>query len=209
MSCGISIMSIITLKKVNALFVQLDKKISSFQKKSGLNCIFGCGECCKNPDIEATIIEFFPLAYHLFLNGSANYYYQKLSTPEVNKVCLFFISENQDNQKGLCGIYPFRGLICRLFGFSYIIDKTGAIQLVTCKKIKLSFSDTMKDFENNPKLYLKKKCPGLIEFANKLSDISPNLSEKKYPINIAIKKAIEKVGLFYQIKDKLITERLL
>ncbi|MDQ3534847.1 MAG: YkgJ family cysteine cluster protein, partial [Bacteroidota bacterium] len=54
------------VSQVEDVFIELDLDIAKFQQETGLGCIRGCGECCKKPDIEATVLEFLPLAYHLY-----------------------------------------------------------------------------------------------------------------------------------------------
>ena len=52
----------------------LDQEMSKFRGWSGLSCKIGCGKCCDKPDIEATVLEFLPFAYHIYhLNQSVEW----------------------------------------------------------------------------------------------------------------------------------------
>ena len=60
------------VRAVKREYLKLDREIANFTRQSGLHCIKGCGECCKKPDIEATPLEFLPLALKLFDEGIVN-----------------------------------------------------------------------------------------------------------------------------------------
>jgi hypothetical protein len=56
---------------VEGLFEQLELEISKFQDQTKLHCLTGCGQCCTNPTMEASPLEFLPWAFHMFLLGKA------------------------------------------------------------------------------------------------------------------------------------------
>ena len=56
----------------------LSQEFGSYQKTSGLNCVEGCGACCNNPQVEASVLEMLPLALHLFDTGQAEAYLQQM-----------------------------------------------------------------------------------------------------------------------------------
>jgi len=47
----------------------MGEEFSQFQKSSGLKCLEGCGRCCANPDIEASVLEMIPLALKIHDDG--------------------------------------------------------------------------------------------------------------------------------------------
>ena len=53
-------------KAVDLVLHELDEEIKKFQSWSLLGCALGCGKCCFKPDIEATPLEFLPLALKIF-----------------------------------------------------------------------------------------------------------------------------------------------
>src|SRR5688572_20565179 len=121
------------VQEVESVFKKLDQEIASFQSWSGLHCKFGCGKCCFKPDIEATILEFLPFAYHLYKNDQAFEWLEKLRLSD-SSICL--ILNPTQSGAGLCTEYAHRGLICRLFGYSARTNKYGDRELVTCQIIK-------------------------------------------------------------------------
>jgi len=179
--------------QIEAVFAGLDEDISRFQKETGLGCISGCGACCKKPDIEATVLEFLPLAYHLFKTNRDVEVLEKLESTNNEPPCTFFFSILPSNNAGLCTIYLHRGLICRLFGFSATKDKEGLPVLATCKIIKTELSEKYKAAVKS--IDEGGFVPVMNQYYMKLLAIDHELGNKFYPINEAIKIAIEKVSL--------------
>jgi uncharacterized protein len=182
-------------KAVEKLYIELDAEITAFRKETGISCISGCGKCCLKPDIEATILEFIPLAYHLFKDGKAEEILEKLRTDTQNNICINFTLFVVGSGSGMCSSYVHRGLICRLFGYSARIDKNGNKQFITCKPIKEtqaeSYNNAVKRVADN--MYI----PVMSNYYYKLKSIDHRLAEKFYPINTAIKLAIEHVIMYY------------
>lgn len=181
------------IKAIEQVFDELDKELSAFQSNTKLHCIAGCGACCKKPDIEATALEFLPYAYYLYQKGQAENILEQLENNPQN-ICIIFRSFETVNG-GTCTEYKYRGLICRLFGFSARVDKHGKPELATCKIIKESQAD---NYSNSVKLIEQGlEIPIMRDYYFRLRSVDANLSDKFYPINKAIKEAIEKVLLYY------------
>ena len=186
---------------VEKVFNQLDKKIAGLQEKTGLHCQQGCGACCKKPDIEATILEFIPLAFALHTEGKLEEMLDEIDQRGDDPICINFSPFTNDMNGGFCIQYQYRGLICRLFGYSARRDKFGDHVLVTCKLIKESQAAIVEKI--NKDLKSGKKIPVISNQYEKLRNIDYNLSDEMYPINQAIKKALEFVALyFYYRKPK-------
>ena len=64
------------VRAVERVFGQLEKEIREFQEETSLGCLAQCGLCCTKPDIEASIIEFLPFAYHAYKTGTAWEWYR-------------------------------------------------------------------------------------------------------------------------------------
>lgn len=173
-------------EKINAiknLFNTVDNSIEKFKNKLNISCMEGCGQCCMKEDIEATVLEFLPAASFIVNKGDADYFYQKA---ENSKYCAFF---NPLRQGGKCDIYNYRGLICRLFGFSGRLNKNNNIEPVTCKSLK-----------NNFQSYKIYEIPLIHDYYLNLSTIDPYLFTPFLKINKAIQKSIEIVNLYYHYK---------
>lgn len=180
---------------VNLLYARLEKEIAAFQSESQLSCVSGCGKCCTKPDVEASPLEFLPWAFHQFVEGKALEVLQRLQK-EPNSICILFSPLSVvDEGKGRCSEYPYRGLICRLFGYGANRDKLGQLRLATCKIIK----------ENQEENYLKTvqalknglEIPIFSDYYQKLGHIDFRLGHTMVPINRALQMALEEVLHYY------------
>jgi Fe-S-cluster containining protein len=180
------------VKSIEAVFKKLDDEISKFQSATSLHCKFGCGKCCLKPDIEATILEFLPFAFHLYQSNQAEEWLTKLQGTD-SEICL--ILNPTQAGTGLCSEYTYRGLICRLFGYSARTNKYGKRELVTCQIIKTEQVNSFAEAEK--KIEEELDVPVMNEFYMQLASIDFDLSRNFYPINVAIKKAIETVLHYY------------
>jgi uncharacterized protein len=184
------------VEAVEAVFRQLDDEIAAFQSWSTLHCKFGCGKCCFKPDIEATVIEFLPFALHLHQNDVAFQWLERLKANQGD-VCL--ILNPTAATQGLCSDYKYRGLICRLFGYSARTNKYGGKELVTCQLIKTeqaeAYAQTEKAVEENAAV------PVMNQYYMRLHSIDYQLAQDFYPINEAIRRAIETVLQYYAYRN--------
>jgi Fe-S-cluster containining protein len=188
------------VKKVEKLFAIVEKNLKRFQDSSRLGCIPGCGLCCFKSNIEASVLEMLPFAYHLYRENKAVDFYEKLSLRPDEPVCMLLSPILYENQKGLCTNYNNRGLICRLFGFSAMLDKYHHPVLVTCKIIK----------ENDPVNYQNVVnsiseggyVPVISNYYQQMRNIDPDLGTNIQTINMSMKKAIEIVLSYYSYRRK-------
>lgn len=180
------------VNEVEAVFQKLDEEIAAFQSSTGMHCKFGCGKCCFKPDIEATPLEFLPFALHLYKEGRADEWYERLATSE-EKLC--FILNPTQSGAGLCTEYKHRGLICRLFGYSARTTKYEKKELVTCQIIK---TEEPAEYQKGVELIeAGGRVPVMSNFYMQLHAIDRDMTTEFYPINIAIRKAIESVLHYY------------
>ncbi len=182
------------IRAVNRVYKTLDEHMLRVKNKINISCEHSCGECCRKNDIDATILEYFPAAFHLFETDNYEYILDRIDS-DTTGICVFF---NAFFTEGNCSVYDFRGLLCRLFGYSVKYNKSNLPVLVTCKTIKNQLQYNSQDLT-------KIKLPEISSYYMKLYGIDPLLMYKTYPINIAIKKAIEMVVLHFVYRNKKLT----
>lgn len=178
---------------VEELFDQLEQEGTQFQKKSGLGCVAGCGKCCNYPDIEASPLEFLPWAFHLFLNGEAEKTLDSLKNSVFTSCSIYKPSSIID--KGSCGNYKYRGLICRLFGFAANTDKYGNLRLATCKIIKEG--QTEKYNSTSEAIAKGLNVPIFTEYYMQLNQIDFRMGNIIVTVNKALEMALEEVLQYY------------
>ncbi|MFZ5999561.1 MAG: YkgJ family cysteine cluster protein [Bacteroidota bacterium] len=180
------------VQAVEQVLEKLDQEIAAFQSWSTLHCKFGCGKCCFKPDIEATILEFLPFAHHLYVTNQAESWLERLQTTD-DPICL--ILNPTQAGAGLCSEYKHRGLICRLFGYSARTNKYGQKELVTCQIIK---TEQKEAYEKAAiEIAGEGSVPVMSQFYMQLHAIDFELTREFYPINQAIRKAVETVLQYY------------
>lgn len=184
------------VKAVEAVFEQLDKEIANFQQATTIHCKFGCGKCCFKADIEATPLEFLPFALYLYKNNLALEWFDRLKE-STSSIC-HILNPTQEGA-GLCSEYKHRGLICRLFGYSARTNKYNQKEYVTCQIIKTeqaeSYASANKQVEEGLGI------PIMNQFYMQLHAIDMEMTREFFPINEAIKRALEKVLSYYAYRN--------
>lgn len=185
----------IKVAAVEELFRKLDKEINTLQTETNLHCNAGCGKCCTKLDIEASPLEFLPWAFHIFLNGDAEKVLDELEI-KTSTICHIYNPLTLlDKVNGSCSNYPYRGLICRLFGYAATKDKYRQLRLATCKIIK---TEQVENFKNASNLIQNGlPVPIFTDYYMNLSQIDFHLGNIILPINKALKYAIEEVLQYY------------
>lgn len=181
---------------IENVFSNLDQAISSFQETSGLHCKWGCGKCCFKADIEATILEFLPFANQLYQSNLAFAWLEKLKKSD-STICMI-LNPTQDGA-GLCSSYQHRGLICRLFGYSARTNKYGKAELVTCQIIKNEQAENVSKVDQD--LTEGGTMPIMNQYYMQLHAIDIELTREFFPINEAIKRAIEVILHYHAYRD--------
>lgn len=185
------------IRKVEQIFRQLDKESEKFGKESKLKCLSNCNLCCLKRDLEANVLEFLPLAYFLVSN---NLHESALEMLETNpEFCINLEKNPEPGKTAGCSNYIYRGLICRLFGFSGIRDKSGKLAIYTCSPMKTEFQEEFKHASEQVNSGMK--IPMVTDYYYKIYFIDTNLANDYNPINISIRKAIEKVAYYVENKQ--------
>lgn len=181
-------------QEVRKVFEELDLEIKSFLDASKLTCISGCGFCCSNPKVSASVLEFLPLAFDLYAKGKAEKALRILEETTENDACIIYKSFSEDGHLGFCSDYQNRGMICRLFGSSARKNKEGQKEIITCKKIKTEKKVLYDNAVNAIKSEMP--IPSSTDAYRKINNIDFRLTERQLPINQAIKEALESVITF-------------
>jgi len=179
---------------VKEVFDELDQDVTRYVGESNLTCFAGCGRCCMNPKVAATVLEFIPLAFDIYANGDAEKVMDRLEKTSDTETCMVFLKTSHDSESGVCKTYKYRGLICRLFGVSARKNKYGQKEMIICKKLKDGkpeiYAATAKNINESLRI------PMANDYYSKLSAIDFKLTEDTFPINEAIRKALETVMMY-------------
>ncbi|MDK2952161.1 MAG: uncharacterized protein PWQ77_1826 [Kosmotogales bacterium] len=191
--------SFIPLDSLFEIYSELDLKIENIINVSGLNCLPTCRYCCTthSKNIEASLFEMLPLSIRLWQFGEAESWLKKATLSDGDSKCILLEEDVSVKPEGGCKFYSYRPLLCRLFGFSGKKDKNDKTQFSSCKLVK----KMNPQFEIAVKRYIDSgnTIPVYSEFSQKVAGLNPYLADKKYPINIAFKKALEYTGYRWDI----------
>jgi Fe-S-cluster containining protein len=187
--------------QVEQVMAEIGERYGQYQRDRGLFCRSGCGECCLHPGIEATVLEMLPLAFNLLHEGKAESTLDALQTHDLAG-CFFYSRHSEDGKQGQCSVYMKRPGICRLFGAAGYNGREGEVQLSVCKNIKADYPQALQDtiiaLESDPP-------PMIRNGKEQIRQIDYELGGLNYPINEAMKLALEKV-LFEQYYLSLASE---
>jgi len=183
------------LKELIGLYKDLDEEASRFKKAAALDCLKFCKKCC-TPDkaqIEASVFECLPLSIHLWRRGKAESYLQRIASDGEKNLCVLYSADHSLSPASGCKHYPWRPLLCRLFGFSAVLDKHGHPRIALCRTIK--DADPQIEDRINQKIARELRPMIIPHWARQASSLNPHLGQERHPINQAVRLALEKVGL--------------
>jgi Fe-S-cluster containining protein len=172
------------------------KTFSQYQSASGLYCLEGCGKCCNNPEVEASVLEMFPLALRILDENKLEEWLDKLENSNQAH-CLMYEPHSPDGSKGQCGVYKERPSLCRMFGVAGFYNKHREVTLSVCKLIREKYPDLTKLRESE----VSSETPMLVTGSYLLANLDPALIQDRMPINLALKKALERVALYAQYQE--------
>jgi len=166
----------------------IDEDTAAFSAATGLVCPPGCGRCCENPRVDATVVEMVPAALWLVESGLAEEFRQRAEQAH-GAWCIFF--EPQGDGLGRCGAYAWRPTICRLFGFAGVRRKGGARELAACAV----HSGTQPDVVTSAMEQVEEglNMPVFEDAARKVLAVHPEDGRIRLPINDALLLALERV----------------
>ncbi len=187
------------VRAVEDLFKTLEKDIEELKEQTGIHCEKNCVKCCTSAHIMATTIEFYPLAYYLYKNHLSDSILSKINKIHNPTVCPVINRFSNKGSKQGCSFYQYRGLICRLFAYSYHTDKHNNRLISPCHNIKIDQAKELKKADEI--LHDKPIGPKATDYYQQLDFINFNETQKLYPIGDAIRIAIEEVITYFHYKE--------
>jgi Fe-S-cluster containining protein len=186
---------------VRALYRRLDRRIASFRRASGLGCPPGCGECCLSPEVEATVLEMLPLVLDLRRRGLLASTLERLGVGAPRR-CLFYSPAPLGAFGGHCSVYPWRPLLCRLFGFASVAGPQGRPELAVCGRMRAAVPDRTRTAAAAV-LAGRLRAPLMRDWSLAAYRLDPALGANPLPLNSALKQALERVGLEQGLRGRL------
>lgn len=191
------------LDQLSEVYAELERQIADFKRGAGIECPRKCTFCCATAKfVEASIFEMLPLSLHFWQEGRAEELLEKLEGIHPEAPCILLNPNPPDELSGGCSYYRFRPLICRLFGFSAILDKNGKPLVSICKPLEERHSGIAARINERIQEAIPIPIPRMPDFYRKIAFIHPYLGQEKYPVNIALWEALELVGQKFHLLKK-------
>jgi Fe-S-cluster containining protein len=171
------------------MLIEMEVESNSFMFEAKFACPSGCGQCCRNPEIEATPLEMLPLALFYIEAGQEQEILKDLSTSNRD-YCFFYRHDKNDTSKGRCDIYKYRPTLCRLFGVAKVGERFSV-----CKILKENNGSSFLELTEN-----KLPITSMNDWSMRLNGLDPNLGQKMLPINQALQVVLEKIVLLSSFK---------
>lgn len=182
---------------VLSAYEEIDKEYKSFSEKAFIKCPPLCGNCCKSPNIEATILEMLPMALEIVTSDKIHQVYSLL---DGRQHCVAFIQSMIHQDQGQCNLYQYRPLVCRVFGAMKTKDKFAKSTFSSCQILKQSKITEIKNIEEDQDLL--ELAPSIGQWSQKIAQIMPSWGSTYYPINEALKQAIDKLILLKDLSTQ-------
>ncbi len=179
------------IAQVSDIYKKLDKAIARFQSATSMCCPNGCAICCQNRWVEATILEMLPLALEIYRRNREEAILASIQEKENQQdtVCVLFIADPILREDSACSFYPWRPLLCRLFGFAARKNKYGKLEFSACKIIKNGYPAMVQRAEIGISCGLK--VPVYQDTFMRIASLHPGIGYRRLPINQALNSALE------------------
>ncbi|MBD3318172.1 MAG: hypothetical protein GF344_20505 [Chitinivibrionales bacterium] len=105
-------------------------------------------------------------------------------------ICHLYNPSERERGQGRCALYPWRGFLCRWFGFVAAKDEVVRRRLMTCRRIRSRYEETIAALDGR---FLGAALPRWPETKTAFEKIEPTLARRSMHINKALKGAIEVV----------------
>jgi len=184
---------------VRELLDDASRASSAFEAANGLVCPDGCGACCESPSIEATVLELLPLAAAAWDEGRADALLADLAGLDDPLRCVLYESAGRGPGFGRCRDYAHRPSVCRLFGAAAFRHGSGRLELVTCRVRREQ--DPVAIAHAEAHLAAGLDAPVFSDHGFRQSTLDPALGAERMPINDALARALDLVGLRRQLDD--------
>lgn len=191
-------MTVDLIQQVLDFYQQIEEQTASIPDQINLHCPPGCGRCCDNPNIEATPLEMLPVAWELWQRGEALTYWQNIKNQDTPSVCIFYERDALIPGNGRCEMYPWRPIVCRLFGYATVKNKQGISEFATCAYHHQTEPEKVAEIKHQVTTGFP--ILNFSEISLQLALIDPNKSQR-LPINQALCLAIEQIGLIKRLNS--------
>jgi uncharacterized protein len=171
---------------IEEIFASIEADTRVFLEKAAVKCPPGCYQCCTGKNITACPLEFIPYAWDLKKRGVLEERYWDFKNGD--KSFCYLLKTNEEGTYGMCGEYPLRGVVCRLFGSAAMMGKEGVKKYIGCKILKEQVQ-TVTDFQD----IVQAESPVFANYYMAMKAVDIHYGSILLPVREAILHAMEMV----------------
>ena len=179
-------------REVLDTYAGLDLATTELSNASGLACPPRCGRCCAHPEVSASVVEMLPMALEMQRRGELEVWRRTLAERAHDARCAVYRPDPGEEGLGRCGLYAWRPIVCRAFGFMARRDKHGHPELSACPVHRESAPEALERARDLVAAGFP--APNAADTARRVALLSPQ-EAVLLPINQALARALESVAL--------------
>jgi Fe-S-cluster containining protein len=175
---------------LDSIYARAENAMNAFRRASGIDCLPGCGECCKGfePDIRPAEAAYLAA----WLQGPGADKIRLLENQADAGTCPFFDADDPRH----CQVYPARFLICRLFGYCAMRGKEGQLDFSLCFALDRTGRFPRKRWNADQLETAFKALPPIMsDFGSQAAAVDPEGISRPLPVRQAMSVVLDKVGL--------------
>lgn len=190
------------LDALDAIYARVERVQATFRESaknhgSPVACPTRCGDCCAHFVPDLIPIEADRIAYYLLTEKSGmidHFLAHQHETEAVDAACPFW---NPDKPGENCMIYPARPLICRLFGFCSMLDKSGEPAFTLCRQMPPPAGNEKRRFIGTKIMdtVFGFIPPLMVDFSRAIVALDPTDSGRRTTIDAALIPSLSRVSL--------------
>jgi len=180
------------IRELMDMYEEIDRTTATVRSMVGIGCPGGCGACCHSTKIRVTPLEMLPVAEQIVSREQTEACLAAIETAETGR-CVLFRAAPDNDIEGRCSMYPWRPVLCRLFGVQPMLTGKGERKLAACARIKLLMPDQVA--AGRIAVATDASVPLPVGYAERVSVLYPSLGGSRLPINAALCTAVEWLAL--------------
>ena len=197
------------MRRMDALekiYARIDLEHASFRRSAAehgkaVACPTRCGNCCVHFVPDVMPIEADRLALFLLTERPAmidRFFARREDAYARDAACPFW-DESKPGEN--CGVYPGRALICRLFGFSSVLNKVGEPAYALCHSMPPVPGEEARHFTGAARMaeLFGAVPPPMADFSGEIVALDPDEAGRRASILDALPSALSRVALVLRL----------
>jgi len=194
------------LYALDAIYDRVQRVQAAFQKTAAacgapIACPADCGTCCVHFVPDAMPVEMDRIAFYLLTERKdlIDYFIETMKTSEGRDAACPFRDPDAPGKN--CMVYPVRPLICRLFGFCSVNDKSGEAAFSLCREMPPLSGTATRNFAGSAamKELFGAIPPPMSDFSMEIVGLDPQEAGRRSTLYDGLPPSLSKVSLLVRL----------